>query len=59
MEKLTEVLPSFWDMGGYAAYVWPAYATALLIIAFMAMASLRENRRARLELSRLQAPASE
>ena len=25
--------PSFWDMGGYAAFIWPAYAVSALGLA--------------------------
>ncbi|MCK5555800.1 MAG: heme exporter protein CcmD [Alphaproteobacteria bacterium] len=24
---------SFWEMGGYAIYVWPAYGVTLLVLA--------------------------
>lgn len=36
MEKLTDVL----DMGGYAAYVWPAYLLAIVIMTVMVTATL-------------------
>ncbi|HEX9835517.1 MAG TPA: heme exporter protein CcmD [Alphaproteobacteria bacterium] len=39
---------SFLAMGGYAAYVWPAYAIAAAVLAGLVVVSLRElGRRAR------------
>jgi heme exporter protein D len=37
---------TFFDMGGYAAYVWPAYAVSILALAGLAFISWREMRRA-------------
>ena len=40
---------SFWAMGGYAAFVWPAYAVTLLALAglwFGALRALRQAERA-------------
>ena len=50
MEKLTEVLA----MGGYGAYVWPAFALAAILMAGMAWISLRSLRKAEKNLSELQ-----
>ncbi len=25
---------SFWHMGGYASYIWPAYASVIFLLAF-------------------------
>lgn len=44
-----ESLRSFLEMGGYAAYVWPAYATAAVVLGGLlahAMATLRRRERA-------------
>lgn len=41
-------------MGGYAAYVWPAYGVAALIIGGLALASILAARAARRELRELQ-----
>lgn len=44
------------DLGGYGAYVWPAYGVAALVLIALlvaALAALRDNERA---LARLQAP---
>jgi heme exporter protein D len=41
-------LESFFAMGGYGAYVWPAYAIAALVLGGLVIASRRElGRRAR------------
>jgi len=36
----------FFNMGGYAAYVWPAYAVSILALAGLAFLSWREMKRA-------------
>ena len=41
-------------MGGYAAYVWPAYGLAVVIIGGLALASILSSRAARRELQQLQ-----
>ena len=46
-------LQTFLAMGGYGAFVWPAYGLTLLIMAGLAVASLRRLRRARRELERM------
>lgn len=43
---------AFLDMGGYAAYVWPAYAVTLAIIALNVLAARRALERAREEARR-------
>lgn len=53
MEKLTEVLA----MGGFGLYVWLSFAAAVLIMACMAIASIRALKRANRILSQLQASA--
>jgi heme exporter protein D len=46
---------AFFDMGGYAAFVWPAYAVTLAVIvlnivwAWQALARSREEARRRLQ----------
>lgn len=37
---------TFFDMGGYAAYVWPAYAVSILALAAIAVLSWRDMKRA-------------
>ena len=41
MERVTE----FFAMGGYAGYVWPAYAAAFLLLGGLLWTSLRGLRR--------------
>lgn len=42
-------------MGGYAAFVWPAYGFTALVMAGLALASRRALRQARVELAVLEA----
>jgi len=37
---------AFWAMGGYAAFVWPAYAITVLALAGLLLGALRSVRRA-------------
>jgi heme exporter protein D len=37
---------TFFDMGGYAAYVWPAYTVSIIALAGLAFLSWREMKRA-------------
>jgi heme exporter protein D len=48
-------LGAYFAMGGYAAYVWSAYAAAIVVLGGIALASWRRYRRAIAELERLQA----
>ncbi|HEY1795007.1 MAG TPA: heme exporter protein CcmD [Stellaceae bacterium] len=41
-------------MGGYAAFVWPAYAVALVVLGGIAIQSWRRYRASRRALDRLQ-----
>jgi heme exporter protein D len=36
---------TFFDMGGYAAYVWPAYGVSALALIVLALLSWRDMRR--------------
>ncbi len=47
-------MSSFWAMGGYAAYVWPAYAISLLGLAIAAVLTLRAHANARAVLAALE-----
>ncbi|MDF2867826.1 MAG: hypothetical protein K0S11_1296 [Gammaproteobacteria bacterium] len=40
-----KILHNFLTMGGYAAYVWPAYAVTLLILMGNTIGALRNNRK--------------
>jgi len=44
------------QMGGYAAYVWPAYAVAILVLGGIAVQSWRRYRASLRDLDRLQPP---
>ncbi|MDX2113593.1 MAG: heme exporter protein CcmD [Alphaproteobacteria bacterium] len=50
MEKLTEVLA----MGGYAHFVWPSYLIAALVIATLLALSMRQHKRTREQLAKLE-----
>jgi heme exporter protein D len=51
MEKLTEVLAA----GGYAAYVWPSFFIAAVVMSAMAFSSIRSLRKAQKSLAELSA----
>jgi heme exporter protein D len=44
----------FLAMGGYAAFVWPAYGVAALVLAALVIESVAAYRRARRDLARLE-----
>ena len=50
-------LDTFFAMGGYAVYVWPAYAAALVMLGGLTAWSFAGYRRAQRELERLQRTA--
>jgi heme exporter protein D len=62
MEKSTEVTVTsgqqVLDMGGYAAYVWPSFIIAFVVLAVMVIASVRSLRKAERTLAELQQSAS-
>ena len=47
-------MSDFLAMGGYAAFVWPAYGVALLALGGLLVQSLRQYRVRQRELDRLQ-----
>lgn len=52
----------FWEMGGYAGYVWPAYGLAAAMMLWLLWRAHRELRAAEIRLKQLQSavsPASE
>jgi len=51
-----DAITGFLHMGGYGAYVWPAFAAAALILAWMAVSTLRRLRGNERTLARLQDP---
>ncbi|MBT5571377.1 MAG: heme exporter protein CcmD [Alphaproteobacteria bacterium] len=53
MEDITNYL----DMGGHAAFVWPALGVATLVIVVMTITSLRALRASKIALSAAEAQA--
>ncbi len=53
MQPVSDRIGSFLEMGGYAGFVWPAYAIAAVVMAGLLVVSLRRLRRAETELSAL------
>jgi heme exporter protein D len=51
-------LASFFAMGGYAPFVWPAFAVAAAVLLGLLIASLRRLRAARSELAAVEASGS-
>jgi len=47
-------IATFLAMGGYAAYVWPAFAVAAIIMAGLAANTLRTLRRRERELAEIE-----
>jgi heme exporter protein D len=48
-------MSAYFEMGGYAAYVWPSYALAVVVLAGILTASLRAMRTREAQLKVLQA----
>ena len=46
---------SFFDMGGYAAYVWPSYLLTALVMIILLVSTLGRLRRLQQRLQRLDA----
>lgn len=51
MEEIT----AFFDMGGYAAFVWPSLGLTVVIMAGLLIATLRQLRRRQRRLAELEA----
>lgn len=49
-------MSTFWAMGGYAAYVWPAYGVSALGLAIAAGLIVRAHARARVLLAAIEGP---
>ena len=47
-------MEAFFNMGGYAVYVWPAYIAAGLILGLLVVISLRQLRVEKNQLERLE-----
>lgn len=50
-------LTSFFEMGGYAGYVWPAYALSAVVLVALLVDALRRLRNDTRALARLEAAA--
>ncbi|GIL39426.1 heme exporter protein CcmD [Roseiterribacter gracilis] len=48
---MTDRVREFFEMGGYALYVWPAWGLALVILGGLALAAQRARRAARSALA--------
>ena len=48
-------MTEFFEMGGYAAYVWPAYGAFALILGGLAVWGVRRNRAVRETLEQIEA----
>ncbi len=46
----------FFDMNGYAQYIWPAYGTAITLLLGLVVSSLRQNRKLKREIKALEQP---
>ena len=47
------MMSGFFAMGGYAAFVWPAYAISVGVLTVMVVATLRAYRRAKKQIEEL------
>jgi heme exporter protein D len=52
-DAMTNTIRTFLAMGGYAGFVWPAYALAAIVLLGLLAVSLRQLRRAEAELAAL------
>jgi heme exporter protein D len=51
---VVNAIESWFAMGGYAGFVWPAYGVAALVLGGLALVSWRRHRRSADALARLQ-----
>ena len=51
-------IAKFLDMGGYAAYVWPALGLTVVVLAGLLIASAKNARRREAELAQLEAESA-
>lgn len=50
-----DAIARFLEMGGYAAYVWPALGLTVLVLGGLLVASVKSVRRREAELAQLEA----
>ena len=48
---MSDTVSSFFAMGGYAAFVWPAYALAAVVLVGLLLVSLRQLRQGEADLA--------
>ena len=51
---MSDGLDSFFDMGGYGAFVWPAYALAAALLVWFLLTRIGRLKRREAELARLE-----
>jgi heme exporter protein D len=51
---MSDGLDSFFDMGGYGAFVWPAYALVAALLVWLLVARIGRLKRRESELARLE-----
>ncbi len=54
-----EAISDYLSMGGHAAFIWPAFAVAAVVMAALLLSSLRGLRARRAELEALQGTRAE
>jgi heme exporter protein D len=52
-DAMTDAIQTFLAMGGYAKFVWPAYALAAIVLVGLLVISLRQLRKTEAELAAL------
>ena len=52
-DTVTNTIQTFIAMGGYAGFVWPAYALAAILLVGLVVVSLRQLRKVEAELAAL------
>jgi heme exporter protein CcmD len=52
-DAMTDTIQTFLAMGGYAKFVWPAYALAAIVLVGLLVISLRQLRKTEAELAAL------
>jgi heme exporter protein D len=54
MASMSGGLESFFDMGGYGAFVWPAYALVAALLVWLLVSRIGRLKRREAELARLE-----
>ena len=48
-------MATFFEMGGYAAFVWPSWIIGLIVLLAVSLISFNHDRRIKMQLSKLDA----